>query len=169
MLYPFLKDIQKAAAVIVFVSFVTLVVVLISQYIFGLKPCELCIYQRIPYVFIIAFGLIAYGAAKQDKKVSKFFMALAGITFLIGMSIASFHVGVEQAWWAGLEKCGSNINEAVMTLEELRLKVLGAPVTKCNEIAWSMFGISMAGYNAILSLMMAVFTFMAIKTGVYHD
>jgi disulfide bond formation protein DsbB len=85
------------------------------------------------------------------------------------MSIASFHVGVEQAWWAGLEKCGSNINEAVMTLEELRLKVLGAPVTKCNEIAWSMFGISMAGYNAILSLMMAVFTFMAIKTGVYHD
>lgn len=169
MLYPFLKDIQKSAAVVVFVSFVTLVIVLISQYVFGLRPCELCIYQRIPYVFIIAFGLIAYGAAKQDKKISKIFMGLVGVTFLIGMGIAIFHVGVEQAWWPGLEQCGANVNDIAMTLEELRLEVLKAPVTRCNEIAWSLFGISMAGYNAILSFLMALFSFTAMRSGAYHD
>lgn len=169
MLYPFLKDIQKAAAVVVFVSFVTLIVVLISQYVFGLRPCELCIYQRIPYVFIIAFGLIAYGAARQDKQISKIFMGLVGVTFLIGMGIAIFHVGVEQGWWAGLEKCGAGLNDVSMTLEELRLEVLNAPLTRCNEVAWSLFGISMAGYNAILSFFMAIFSFVAMKSGAYHD
>ena len=169
MLYPFLKDIQKASAVIVFISFVTLITVLASQYIFGLEPCHLCIYQRIPYVFIIAFGLVAYGAARQDKKISRFFLFMVGLTFLGGMAIAIFHTGVEQEWWPGMSECGSNTNDTGLTIEELREKVLNAPLVRCNEIAWSLFGISMAGYNAILSFIMALFSFAAARIGTYHD
>ena len=156
------KDYQRAAAVIVFLSFAALASALTGQYIFGLNPCELCIYQRIPYVFTIAFGLIAYGAARQDKGIAKFFLVMAGLTFLVGASIASFHVGVEQKWWAGLDSCGGSGNDADMTLEELRALVLSAPVVRCDEVAWSFLGISMAGYNAIYSFALAVYSFISI-------
>jgi len=162
MLSFLFKDYQRAAAMIVFISFATLSAALISQYVFGLNPCELCIYQRIPYVFTIAFGLVAYGAARQDKSIAKFFMILAGITFLVGAGIAAFHVGVEQKWWEGLTSCGGSSNDAEMTLEELRQLVLSSTVVRCDEVAWSLFGVSMAGYNALLSFALAIYSFISL-------
>lgn len=167
-LHPY-HHIQNAAAVIVFISFLALLTALISQYVFGLQPCELCIWQRIPYVFAIAVGLISYGAARQDKAIGNFFLALAGGIFLIGFGIAVFHVGVEQHWWEGLSSCGSGETKN-LSIDELREQILKAPVVRCDEAAFTFLGISMAGYNALLSFALAMFSFMALKKGLKnHD
>tara|TARA_B100000686_G_C16773258_1_gene966642 strand:- start:1419 stop:1922 length:504 start_codon:yes stop_codon:yes gene_type:complete len=158
------KIIQNAAAFIVFISFLTLLTVLVSQYVFGLNPCHLCIYQRIPYVIAIALGLIAYGAARQDKEIGNFFLALTGATFLAGFGLAVFHVGVEQKWWAGLESCSLS-DTGQMSIEELREQILKAPVVRCDEAAFTFLGLSMAAYNAILSFALAVFTLFSLKKG----
>ncbi len=150
------------AAIVVFASFGILGTALISQYVFGLKPCQLCIYQRIPYVITIAFGLIAYGTSRHALRASALFMGLSAITFAVGAGIAGFHVGVEQEWWAGLDSCGASAGSENMSIEELRQMVLSAPVTKCSEIAWSLFGISMAGYNVLASFALMVFSLISL-------
>lgn len=168
MLIKLFNDTQNAASVVVFTSFLALAAALIAQYFFELHPCVLCIYQRIPYVFAIAFGLMSYGAAKQDKQIANLLLGIAGVIFLINFGIATFHVGVENGWWEGLSECGG-ADASNLTLEELRLQVLNAPVVKCNEVAWSLFGISMAGYNAFLSFMLAIYSFLSVKKGLEHD
>ena len=168
MLVKLFKDTQNAAAVVVFTSFLALTFALIAQYVFGLMPCVLCVYQRIPYVFAIAFGLMSYGAAKQDKNIANLLLGIAGVIFLINFGIAFFHVGVENGWWPGLDECGGS-DTSHMTLEELRMQILATPVVKCSEAAWSLFGISMAGYNAILTFALAVYSFMSVKKGLEDD
>ncbi len=167
MLIRLFNDTQNAASVVVFTSFLALSAALIAQYFFELHPCVLCIYQRIPYVFAIAFGLISYGAAKQDKDIANLFLGVAGVMFLINFGIAGFHVGVENGWWEGLSECGGG-DTSDLTLEELRMQILNAPVVKCNEVAWSLFGISMAGYNAALSFFLTIYSFLSVKKGLEH-
>jgi disulfide bond formation protein DsbB len=69
---------------------------------------------------------------------------------LIGAGIAGFHVGVEQQWWAGTAECGGLTGQA-KTVEELKAQLFATPVTRCDAVAWSLFGISMAGWNLIVS------------------
>jgi disulfide bond formation protein DsbB len=132
------------------------------QYIGDLAPCVLCIYQRYPYGVTIVLGLLAVvlggGAAGRAA------LALAGVAFLVGASIAGFHVGVEQHWWAGTAECGSSI-DSNLSLEELKAQILAAPVVRCDEIPWSLFGISMAGYNVLLSLALAAAAFITAGSG----
>ena len=75
----------------------------------------------------------------------------AGLTLLTGAAIAAFHVGVEQHWWQGTAECGA-VDGAADSLEALRAQILTAPTVRCDEVPWSLFGISMAGYNFLVSL-----------------
>ena len=85
----------------------------------------------------------------SPPSVVRIFIILA-LTFLVGAGIALFHIGVEQQFWSGTQGCGSNIEAT--SVEAFRLKLLRQPIVRCDEIAWSLFGVSMAGYNLILSL-----------------
>ncbi len=128
---------------------------LASQYLGGLSPCELCIWQRWPYVATIVLCLAAAAVRRPARRA---LLALAGLVFLAGAAVAAFHVGVEQHWWQGLQSCGGNLPQA-RTVEELRAALLQQPVVRCDEIAWSLFGISMAGWNFLLSLGLAALSF----------
>ena len=132
---------------------------LTSQYAFGLAPCPLCVYQRWPYAIIIGLSPIALvmGVKKQDKAVAGL-VFLSAIALLAGGVIAAYHVGVEQHWWKSfLEGCAINFDDA----DDLLKQIEGTKAARCDEIAWSLFGISMAGYNAIISLIAAPLTFMS--------
>ncbi len=85
------------------------------------------------------------------------------MAFLVGAGLAAFHVGVEQHWWAGTAECGANFGPAG-SVEELRRRLLAQAVVRCDEVAWSLFGISMAGYNFLLSLALAVFAVRAVRS-----
>jgi len=134
---------------------------LTSQYVGGLAPCVLCLYQRAVYVAVImisgaGLGLVFSPFPRIDW--ARGLIALCGLVLLIGAGIAAFHVGVEQHWWVGTSSCGAGAGTA-KTVEELRAQLMAAPVTRCDQVAWSLFGISMAGYNVIASLALAAFAF----------
>jgi len=141
---------QFMGVFIVFSSIVILSMALISQYGFGLHPCVLCIYQRIPYVFAIAFGTLTYAVHKISVKMMLFFLAAAIVALFIDSAIAVFHVGVEHKWWEGTTSCGQSLPQEG-DLEALRAALFAAPIVRCDAVAWSLFGISMAGYNALVA------------------
>ena len=119
----------------------------------GLQPCELCLWQRYPYGVVIGLagtglGLTRAGVAQRPLVI---LLAVCAIVLLIGAGIAVFHVGVEQKWWQGTSACVGNLS-ATNSIDDLRQKLLAAPVVRCDEVAWSLFGISMAGYNVLQSV-----------------
>lgn len=121
-----------------------------SQYIGGLDPCVLCIYQRYPYGVVIGLGLLALLAWRQPKVVVAL-TVLAAVALFVDAGIAAFHVGVEQHWWEGTTECSSLIDPN-LSLEELKKILQEQPVVPCDIPAWTMFGISMAGYNFLYAL-----------------
>ncbi len=116
----------------------------------GLDLCVLCVYQRWAWVAVIATAALAL-ALSGWKALAITFLVLALLALLASAGLAGFHVGVEQHWWAGTSECGGQTGKA-KTLAELKAQLMATPVTRCDEVAWSLAGISMAGWNMILSL-----------------
>jgi disulfide bond formation protein DsbB len=126
---------------------------LVSQFGFGLEPCELCLWQRWPYLAAFLFGL---GALASRGRIRGLFLALAALSFAATAGIGVFHVGVEQHWWAGLPSCSGGSTPA--TVEALRAQLLGKPVVRCDDIAFEFLGISMAGWNVLAAGALALFS-----------
>jgi disulfide bond formation protein DsbB len=128
-----------------FGSFAVLAGAYAFQHLGGMAPCKLCLWQRWPHGTAIAIGLIII--LTGEVKLA-WLGALASLTTaLIGM----YHVGVEQGWWEGPTSCTSG-SVSNLSAQELMDQILAAPLVRCDDIAWQMAGISMAGWNAILSL-----------------
>lgn len=130
----------------------------VSELFGGLRPCILCIYQRYAYGVAMIFGLIGV-AVGGSPRAGATFVTLAGLAFLAGAAIAAFHVGVEQHWWRGTAECHAPVFDSSLSLDELREQMLATDFVPCDEVAWSMFGISMAGYNALFSFALALLCF----------
>jgi disulfide bond formation protein DsbB len=124
------------------------------QYLGGLAPCPLCIWQRWPHAIAIALGLIVL------VWPSRGLAALAGLAVLAGAGIGLYHAGIELDWWPGPTTCTAPPPEAAAP-GELLDQILATPAVLCDEIAWSWLGISMAGWNALLSLGLAFLWFRA--------
>jgi disulfide bond formation protein DsbB len=128
------------------------------QYIGGLAPCPLCIDQRWPHAIAIGLGLLLLAWPKRGLA------ALAGLVVLVGAGIAGYHVGIEQGWWPGPTTCTAP-EPGAMAPGELLEQILATPVVLCDEVAWSLWGISMAGWNGILSLGIAWLWLRACTSG----
>ena len=117
-----------------------------AQYGFGLRPCVLCLTQRVP--FAVAGGL-ALLALLRPVSWQRILMALAGLAFLVNSGIAVYHVGVEQKWW--MSSCASSAGPkpALGDLKSLMSQPADEP--RCDEPAWQWHGITMAGLNIVFS------------------
>ncbi|MGE5146389.1 MAG: disulfide bond formation protein B [Candidatus Eiseniibacteriota bacterium] len=147
-------------ALVVLGSLAVLAAAFAFQYIGGLQPCVLCVYQRYPYGVAIALGVV--GLLLPRGRAQAVLLGLAAIVFLVEAGIAAFHVGVEQHWWAGTEACGGAAPTSPQNLNALMQSLATQPV-RCDAIAWSMFGISMAGYNFLVALALAAFSVVAAR------
>jgi len=127
----------------------------IAQYGFGLAPCELCYWQRYGYWVSIVVALIACFTPRQSQARIMSTGALA-LAFLGVALIAAFHAGVEYKWWQGFTSCTSNLGQG-QTSEDLLAQIENAPIVRCDEPAFTLFGISMAGYNFVYALALSVF------------
>src|SRR6266581_8576099 len=125
---------------------------LLSQYWGGLAPCELCLLQRWPWTAAIAISILALLAGSRAA-LPWIGLALA-IVFALGTVFAFYHVGVEQHWFAGPSACTASGGGA-MTLEEMKRQILGTAPVLCDRVQWSLFGVSLAGWNLLASLAMA--------------
>ena len=138
-------------------SVVALAAALGSQYLGGLAPCKLCLWQRVPYglVIVIGVGALLWFTGARERRALTWAAALA---FAAGAGIALYHSGVEQHWIAGPTSCSGDASlNAAQTVEELRAQLLGTPIVRCDEIPWSLFGLSIAAWNALASLALAAF------------
>ncbi|BAI73157.1 disulphide bond formation protein [Azospirillum sp. B510] len=153
-------DPRIAAPLLALASAGVLLSALFFQFVLGYQPCVLCIMQRWPYVAVMALGLVTW-LFRRWRGVGDALLVVSGLALLAGAGIAAYHVGVEQHWWAGTSSCGGSA--PANSLEALRAQVLAAPVTRCDEVAWSLFGISMAGYNVVISLALAAYAFIAAR------
>jgi len=149
-------------AFVALASAVVLGTALASQYIGGLRPCELCFWQRYPYWATIALGVIGVAAVRRSAKLAASLVALAGLVFLVGAGIGFFHVGVEHHWWAGTSTCGA-FDASDTSLEALRQRLMNPPLVRCDEPAFVLLGISMAGYNMLVSLALAAIAFVGAR------
>ena len=112
----------------------------ISEYGFGLYPCEMCWWQRYPHFAAVGLGLISY--AVQPARV---WAALAGLAIISSGLIGGFHAGVEYGWWEGITGCSTlPTNIDVMDIN-------AAPLVRCDVAPWDLFGISLAGWNFLIS------------------
>jgi disulfide bond formation protein DsbB len=125
------------------------------QYWGGLAPCVLCLWQRWPHGIAIAAGLVGMYLIRQRRFQGAGWATLAAaVALAVTAAIGGYHVGVEQHWWQGTAACGAT-GPAATDAASLREQLLRAPIVRCDEIAWSLFGISMAGWNMILSAALA--------------
>ncbi|MCG8358777.1 MAG: disulfide bond formation protein B [Kiloniellales bacterium] len=157
-----LENPRTPPALVALVSFGALAAAYAAQYWGGLEPCALCLYQRYVYMAALAVGLAGLLLAGSPRLGQGVLLA-AGLVFLAGLAISAFHVGVEQHWWRGTAGCHAPALDLNASVAELREQMLGKSFTPCDEIPWSLFGISMAGYNALASLALAGASFWAAR------
>jgi disulfide bond formation protein DsbB len=125
--------------------------VLLSQYWGGLAPCELCLTERWPWAVAIVVSFVA--AMVASRAALPWAALLLAAVFAVGNGLAFYHVGVEQHWFAGPSACTAT-GGTPATLEALRVQLLHQQPVRCDEPAWSLFGISLAGWNLLASLAM---------------
>lgn len=141
---------------IAFISAFSLVAALIAEHVFGLLPCILCIYQRVPFAIAIALGLLGFMNSKNEQ-LAPIIMGASSLTFLANSGIAFYHTGVERHWWPSfLEGCA--IPDLGDDPEKILEAILSAPAVRCDEIPWAdpILGLSMANYNVMLCLGLSV-------------
>ena len=137
---------------ITIISFLALATALTSEVAFGLEPCIMCIYQRIPFAVVIVLSLIGL-AVRKKTQIARGLIALSGIAFLVNAGIALYHTGIERKWWASAVE-GCSVKFEAGNPQTLLENILSAPTASCTEIAWAdpVLGLSMANYNVILCL-----------------
>lgn len=128
---------------------------LTAQFGFGLQPCALCYYQRVPYALSGVLMLIALvPAARPARSV---LLGIAALAFAVNAGIAVFHTGVERHWWAGLAACEGDAGPMPDSPEALLEALKGPPPARCDDIPFEIMGVTMANANVPASAALAVF------------
>jgi disulfide bond formation protein DsbB len=119
----------------------------IGQLFFGLVPCEMCHWQRWPHYAAIVLALLAFSVpGRINRRALVVAAAIAiGISGLIGV----YHAGVEYGWWEGVTACTASFTGGA---NDVLAQIMNAPLVRCDVPQWTLFGISLAGFNAIFSL-----------------
>jgi disulfide bond formation protein DsbB len=122
---------------------------MVFQYGFGMAPCQLCIWQRWPHVAAAALGVVVWVVPAWGL------MLLGAGAAATSGGIGIYHTGVERGWFTGPTACSGAPDFSTLTAEQLLDRVLAAPVVRCDEAPWELLGLSMASWNAVLSLALA--------------
>lgn len=133
-------------------------------------PCELCYAQRNVHWLALWVGALGFGVSFWRPGVARLACWLLGFVFLASVAYAGYHTGVEWKWWPGPTACTGPHNTTVNAADIARLLNGGGQhIVRCDEAAWRMFGISMAGYNAAISMVLAALSFLFAYRGGSRD
>ena len=119
------------------------------QHLGGMAPCKLCLWQRWPHAAAVLIGALALWLPGRTLPL------LGALAALTSGGIGLYHTGVERGWWQGPTSCTS-APVGGLTPEQLMEQIMAAPLVRCDEVPWEMFTLSMASWNAIASVCIAV-------------
>jgi len=126
------------------------------QHLGGLPPCQLCLWQRWPHAAAVVIGILALLLPGRA-------LPLAGlVAALVTAGIGIYHTGVERGIWDGPSSCSSG-GVTGLDSDELFDQIMSAPLVRCDEVLWQMFGLSMASWNALAALGLAALWLMAAR------
>ena len=149
---------KKFYLFILFYSLFAILFALYVEYVLGYKACKLCLYQRIPYIIAIFISFIGYNYFKNNK-----ILILIIIIFSISFFISGYHYGIENNIFKEFSGCTSKSLEIIEKSEIL--KSLNNNITSCKDVNFKLFGISLAGINSLLSLLIVAYS---IRTLIYE-
>ena len=125
---------------------------LLSEHFFGLVPCKLCLQQRYPYYVALPFGAVLLVLPSRWSRPG---LAILAIVFAVSAALGAYHAGVEWALWAGPTDCGGGTGSAAAGMDEFMRQLGSVRVVSCTDAAWRFAGLSLAGWNALISAVLA--------------
>ena len=136
-------------------SLSVLAVVFAFEHFMGLAPCPLCLNQRIAFYLAVPLGLLAALSATKKPSLSTVSFIALTLIFLANSAYGGYHAGIEWGYWPGPASCAGNTFE-VTNIKELILSLEKGAPSLCSEAPWRLFGLSLAGYNMLTSLGLAL-------------
>lgn len=129
------------------------------QHLGGLAPCPLCLWQRWPHGAAILLGILALAVP------GGLIPLLGMLSALTSAGLGAYHTGVERGWWQGPATCSAG-DPSALTSEQLFEQIMAAPLVRCDEVPWEMLGLSMASWNVVISLGLALIWALAARARV---
>lgn len=122
------------------------------QFVVGLAPCHLCIWQRWPHAAAMLLAALGMTLLWRRARV----VAVLGTLIMLGSAmLAGYHFGVEHHWWQGPTTCTVTDDISGLSADQLLAQVMQSQVVRCDEITWEFLWLTMAGWNALISLALA--------------
>lgn len=151
---------KSLAAAILAATIAVLGGALLFEHVGGLAPCVMCLWQRWPWWIAGAVTLPILLLPPVRRRLGPALPWFFALLFAGSFALAAYHVAVEQHWVAGPATCSAPISGA-RTLADFQNMIVARPVVRCDEVPWALFGISLAGFNAIFSAALAL---LALRT-----
>ncbi len=158
-----MHDLPTRLAVIWIFAGAVITLALLSEYWGGLLPCALCLKQRWTFYLAVPLLTVAYFYAPYAHAATLGLLRTIGIIFLAGAALGFYHAGIEYGFWAGPPTCGGGGAQAQDTQALFQALEQGKMV-RCDAPAFTLFGISLAGYNMIACLVLAALAFYPFET-----
>jgi disulfide bond formation protein DsbB len=161
---PSLLEAHRLVAGLLFLaSGATILAALFSEHALGMRPCLLCLYQRWPYYVAVPLaGIIAFFVSSE--RLLRAGLALIGLIFLASAGLAAYHAGVEWGFFLGPAGCGGAAAPAAASMDVFLRQLETVRVVDCSQPAFVFLGLSMAGWNGVISLLLAGFAIASAAT-----
>lgn len=133
----------------------------ILEHFFDVLPCQMCLYERNIFMAVGAFSFLSFFLI--PARFHSVSLIILGFVFMGGTLFAGYHVAIQQHWVALPAFCASNDFGALDSVDALREQMLKTPLVRCDQVTWSLFGLSLAAYNALLSFVLAITCWVWVK------
>lgn len=144
---------RAAAGLILLAALATIAGALVFEHAFGLAPCPLCLRQRYPYYAAMPVALAA--ALVPSATLARAGLVLLALVFLVGAGLGVHHAGVEWGWWPGPSDCAGAPSASPGSVGDFLSQLQTTRVVSCMDAAWRFLGLSLAGWNVLISLALA--------------
>jgi len=148
------KSSEKILLGFTFICVSVLITAYCMEHYFGILPCQMCLYERNVFMAVGAFSFLSFFLI--PARLHSIALIILGFVFMGGAILAGYHVAVQQHWVALPSFCASNDFSALDSVESLREQMLQTPLVRCDQVTWSLFGLSLAAYNVILSFFLSI-------------
>jgi len=158
----FRLTVREAALAIALASAATIGGALVFEHVLGYQPCKLCLTQRNPYYLAIPLALVTAFLPTKRARAGLWVLALV---FVASAGLGIYHAGVEWGFWAGPSDCGNVSSPAAGNMGDFLSQLQTTRVVSCTEAAWRFLGLSLAGWNVLISLAVAAFAALSAHKG----